>query len=37
LEPVAHRLKAEIVKGMVVPKREDDIPRLIRALAMKHS
>ena len=36
-ETVAHRLKGEILKGMVVPKSEDEIPRLIRALALKHT
>ena len=35
-EAIAHRLKGEILKGTIVPKSEDEIPRLIRALVLKH-
>ena len=35
-EATAHRLKGEILKGTIVPKSEDEIPRLIHALVLKH-
>ena len=34
-EAIAQRLKGEILKGTVVPNSEDEIPRLIRAHALK--
>ena len=35
-EAIAQRLKVELLKGTIVPTSEDEIPRLIRDLALKH-
>jgi len=34
-EAIAQRLKVELLKGTIVPTSEDEIPRLIRGLALK--
>jgi len=34
-EAIAQRLKAQLLKGTIVPTSEDEIPRLIRDLALK--
>ena len=35
-EAITQRLKVELLKGTIVPTSEDEIPRLIRDLALKH-
>ena len=34
-EAIAQRLKVELLKGTIVPTGEEEIPRLIRDLALK--